>query len=203
MHLSDQELLTFKHCSPDANQKAHLDECALCRERLDNRRLFAQQLASDTPSFEFTEQWDQLSEHLISTQTNKVTSLKPAKHRPGYMALLATAACVCFAVFIPFAYEFTSSSVDNAMNTKLASSIEENHQLLQNIVQRAKDSPQEELVLQTLQVKLQSLDAAIQVSYVQNLPQAEKLALWENRKEVLMHSLDAINYRGNITTKSI
>ena len=200
MHLTDTELLNIKNENLDIRLNAHLNECLECRNRLENRIGFTAKLKQTYGSVNFDGQWSELANEYIKSQQENKDNQMHRKIRALQIGLFAVAACLCLVLFTPMLFNKTHQLT---IESELASTIEENHQLQRSIELVNPYGSHQTVAVQTLKIRLQQIDNEIQLSYIDGLPKSEKLKLWKYRKQLLLQSIANLNSNSNNFTKSI
>nr|WP_136252259.1 hypothetical protein [Ningiella ruwaisensis] len=187
MHLTDLEMLTLKNAVKSNSESEHLHNCSACQKRYENRLLFTQKLAKTYDSLEFEPKWEALESELNMNGDNDMDKPKPRLAEKWEHFLIAFAASLCIVVISPSLINTLESS---HVKTKIKLSIEENKNLQERLSLVTPKSPYQLLNHQTLKLKLQDLDQQIQLSYLEDVSETEKLQLWESRKQLLLRFIE-------------
>jgi hypothetical protein len=194
MHLSDNEIFQQMQIKQISDQ--HLANCEDCQFRLNNRIAFQNKLNQTYQSADFEMHWDRLAGEFEQTQHRLKQLQMESKIKKLQISLIALAACLCLVVLVPL---IATSKLVPSVESELALLIDENHQL-QRSVELATPygalqtvSASKTLAFQTLKMNLQQIDNEIQLSYLDELPNSEKLKLWKARKQLLVNSIETLN----------
>ncbi len=198
MHLTDDEI--FNYLTDKKEQNAHLKQCDMCQRRLENRASFRKRLSQSYQSNEFEMGWDLLEQQFEQSFHRRDQQKMESKIKKLQFGLISLAACLCLVVLVPL---INSDNTVSNIDSKLASVIDENHQLQRSMELSSSYGNLQTVGVQALQIKLQQIDSEIQLSYLEGLTKLEKLKLWQARKQLLISSIDKLNTDLSKTTESI
>ena len=198
MHLSDEELSVYLKDKSSSNE--HLEQCEICQKRLNNRSEFRQRLAQTFEPSQFELNWDSLEVEYNKSFNHRQHQQLESKIKKLQLGIVSLAACLCLIVLVPL---FSPAKLSQSMDTKLALVINENHQLQRNLELSTPYGAIQTVAIQSLRIKLQQIDKEIQLSYLESLSKAEKLKLWQARKELLINSIEKLDSKLSENTKSI
>jgi hypothetical protein len=209
MHLTDDQLREIDNARVNASlydakvisdyksqtDDVHLKKCRCCQKRLANLQAFRQHLASDTnstlPAFEWQAITNELAPSACASSLNErvPTQLHQlnAKVERLKIALLAIAA----AAIIVLAYPQFKGNTQNKLNMQLASLIKENHLLQADFAEFRQANNAQTFVYKSTEFELQEIDQQIQLSYLNNLSVEYKISLWNERKQLLIQSINS------------
>lgn len=206
MHLTDEELREFDNKNTDSitseisavnSLEDHFTHCQACQTRLTNLQAFRKQLTQDTSEAIPKFKWQDIERVLgLAAETNSnilppnVFSLKQ-KVKRLQTALVSIAASLL--VVLLLSYFATQSEHD--LELKLAAVINENKLLQKELGLFQGTNLVQTVAYQTTQIKIQEIDQKIQQSYLENLDTEQKIDLWNQRKEVLIHTTQKVQPR--------
>lgn len=195
MHLSDEQLLELHSQSNEPSASAarqHLIHCEACQFRFENVKEFRKTLAIETETTLPVLNWQAIAHeinangNLQKQNNNSQVYFLGKKVKRLQMALLAIAATA----LIILAYPQIPSNTHNELELKLAAIIKENHLLQGNFSQFKHVNNVQSVAYRKTERKLQEIDQQIQLSYLDRLSTEQKIALWDERKQLLIQSLN-------------
>ncbi|WP_412973246.1 hypothetical protein [Glaciecola sp. MF2-115] len=204
MHLSDQQLQDIEIDRKDApnnmknkasfiaklveSEKAelHLAECLVCQERLSNLSHFRQKLFDDTHCVHPKLNWSAIENELDVKSTRTQLRVLKTKIKHIQLTFVALAATFLIVLFYPNLHKQMHSQEEQ----QLRALIEENYALQQEFTSIKQASLKQLILLKSTQISLQKIDQEIQLSYLDDLTIEEKINLWNERKHLLMKSLE-------------
>jgi hypothetical protein len=110
-------------------------------------------------------------------------------------AMLALAASVL--IFLIYPSVFNDST--NELDLKLAAVISENNELQTDFSKFTKTNYVQIVAHKTAQFRLQQIDQEIQLAYLNKLSTEQKIELWDERKQLLIQSLNDEPKRPTLT----
>jgi hypothetical protein len=197
MHLTDEELFELNGLS-----KHHLAQCSQCNKRASILIEMRQQLAqpavkSSMP--DFSANWHSIKQahHDQQQHKQKIVTIKTQRKATFWrFTSIALAASIAVMAFLP---QVMTVNEDPLTDTSmLASWVEQNAQLQQQLEQQQLEQlPNVDLftrvAVNQLKVKLVDIDRSLQQAYLLNSSDEKKLKLWQQRKQLVEHSLQKIN----------
>jgi hypothetical protein len=196
MHLSDEQLRDLDSQSNEPSLKdaqQHLLQCEACQNRIENIKAFRKTLAVETETAITVLNWQAIAHEIgakgnIQKQDNSSqVSVLGKKVKRLQMALVAFAA----SVLILLAYPQFKSDTHNQLELQLAAIIKENHLLQSNFSQFKHANNVQSVAYRTTERKLQGIDQQIQRMYLDKLSTEQKIKLWDERKQLLIQSLNS------------
>jgi hypothetical protein len=212
MHLSDQQLQDIDTGKVDLSEmmvddlaretkfnqtqsmEAHLSECALCQKRLTLVSQFRQKLSSDTqctlPEFNWAEVEIEIENELaaptmVGNSRSDITLLRK-KLKQAHVALVAIAASILVLLFYPNMSDISREESE----LQLRELILENYALQQEFSGVRQARVTQIILHKSTQISLQEIDQKIQLSYLDDVAIEEKINLWNERKHLLIKSLE-------------
>ena len=195
MHLTDEQLRELDKQANEAFVKLaqqHLSQCEACQYRFENIKRFRKMLALETETELPELNWQAVAYEIGTAgsvqklNNNKLVYLLDKKVKRLQIALLAIAATV----LIVLAYPQFQGNTHNELELKLAAVIKENHLLQGNFSQFEHVNNVQSVAYRKTQRQLQEIDQQIQLSYLDKLSTAQKIKLWDERKQLLIQSLN-------------
>ncbi|GAC27316.1 hypothetical protein [Brumicola pallidula] len=178
-----------------AQIKAHLVSCAICQSRLLNLQNFRQQLAQDTEVCMPSLQWQKI-ESEVDAENSKTQVLNlNQKVKRLQKAVLALAASVL--IFLIYPNIFNNST--NELDLKIAAIISENNKLQTDFSKFIQTNYMQLVAHETTQFRLQQIDQEIQLAYLNQMSTEQKIELWDERKQLLIQSLNDVPKRRALT----
>jgi hypothetical protein len=178
-----------------AEIKAHLSSCAICQSRLLNLQNFRQQLAQDTEVRMPSLQWQKI-ESEVDAENNKTQVLNLNQNvKRLQKAMLALAASVL--IFLIYPNIFYNST--NELDLKIATIISENNKLQTDFSKFIQTNYMQLVAHETTQFRLQQIDQEIQLAYLNQMSTEQKIELWDERKQLLIQSLNDVPKRRALT----
>lgn len=197
MHLSDDQLNQIEQqqgshhqdeisdADHNRQQTEHLKNCNVCKEKLRNLQAFHDKLNIDTDKPLPQLQWQLIERELVVPKNERVLEVIGNKIKPLQITLVAIAASLMILLVYP---QFTDTPIHSA-ERQLAAVVEENHLLQLQLSKIKPTSLLQTVVFKSTEIQLQKIDSRIQLSYLDNFPIEQKISLWNERKQLLTHSL--------------
>lgn len=180
MHLSDSELLEISD-----EQKSHLAECELCR---DKAKVLFEIRGSLTQSQQYTAApppWQEVKQSLQAAQKEQQVERAEKRTKFWQFSSFALAASLATVVILQGITRENQGQQVGTQESQLIALINNNKQLQQQVAFEQL-TPVE---YKALQIQLKVVDKALQQAYLQELTEEEKTELWQQRLLILERSL--------------
>lgn len=203
MHLSDEQLYRVLQTTTSDEQVtereallAHLQVCDKCNERFENLKAFRARLTvaetKNIPNFDFTAVKQAASLNTLTTEAKtshnanqKVTTLQINTKTKRIVIFALAASLLIWMVYPSFVQDNTLDQ-----EAQLAQLILDNKNLQQTLSQTQRVSETIGAIALSNDAKLNEIDTLIQQSYIRDHGIEHKISLWQQRKTLLLESLN-------------
>lgn len=186
MHLNDEQLLEL-----DEVGHKHVDQCAICQQKVQNLISIRQQLVALPQSSNMPDRWSDIQKDYADIQQSKQlerTRGQLKRWQLGSFALAASLSAVLLWPGTPSLPPFEQSA-----NSQLTALIEQNNFLQHQLDLKSQNNYLTNVSYKRMQIDINNIDLAIQRAYLKDANIDEKSKLWKTRKQLIRQILSEDN----------